>query len=140
MFMRTLSELFEFIGHCDHETLLQEIRSHCHRVINDNEKESYIKIKVDVERLNTLFRLTEWYFQSKLPGLIDEVIPPPKDELMTVKEVNRFIKMTTITVCSLIRKGKLKTSEISTTDRPFGKHKLRIWKSEVLKYLDDVSR
>lgn len=135
--MRTLSELFEFIGHCDHETILKEVRLHCQRVIKENEKDSTIKIKMDVERLNTLFRLTEWYFHSKVPGLIDEILPPPKDELMTVKDVSHFLKTTTLTVYSLIKKGKLSTCGISTVDKPNGRPILRIWKSEVLKYLED---
>ena len=136
--MRTLSELFEFISHCDNDTILKEVRLHCQRVIKENEKDSTIKIKMDVERLNTLFRLMEWYFHSKVPGLIDEILPPQKDELMTVKDVSVFLKTTTITVYSLIKKGKLSTCEISTMDKPMGRPILRIWKSEVLKYLEDV--
>ncbi len=55
--MRNLSELFEFLSNCDKETLLNELTDHCDRIIQKNGTKSIRPFKLDVENLNTLFRL-----------------------------------------------------------------------------------
>jgi excisionase family DNA binding protein len=55
---------------------------------------------------------------------------------MTVEEVGLYMKVTPAMVYNLIKKGKLKTSRVSTVDKPGVRELKRIRKSEVDRYLD----
>lgn len=46
------------------------------------------------------------------------------------------MKVTPATVYSLIKQGKLKKIEISTVDMPVARASIRIWKSEIEKFLN----
>jgi hypothetical protein len=135
--MRALSELFEFLSNCDKETIITELYDHCDRIIQKNGTKSIKPFKFDVENLNTLFRLSEWYLSEELPRLIEEKNPQREgDEIMTVEEVGLYLKVTPAMVYNIIKKGKLKTMGISTIDKPGGRELKRIRKSEVDRYLD----
>lgn len=135
--MRNLSELLEYLNHCDKETILNELSDHCDRIIQKNGTKSIIPFKIEVENLNTLFRLSEWYLLEELPKLMEEKNPyMGQDEIMTVEEVGIYLKVTPAMVYNLIKKGKLKTSCLSTIDKPEGREIKRIRKSEVDRYLD----
>jgi hypothetical protein len=73
--MRSITELFEFLNHCDKETLLKELNDHCDRLVQKNGIKSIRLFKIDVENLNALFRLSEWYLSEELPRMIDEKNP-----------------------------------------------------------------
>jgi excisionase family DNA binding protein len=135
--MRSITELFEFLSNCNKETILAELNDHCNRLVQKNGTKSTRPFKIDIENLNTLFRMSEWYMSEELPKLIDELNPKPEvDELMTVEEVAQYLKVTQACVYNLIKKGKLKKIEISTVDKPGARPAIRIWKSEVDRFLD----
>ena len=55
--MRSLFELFEFLSHCDYQTMLDEIREHGTRITESNSRfQAETIFKFDLERLNTLLR------------------------------------------------------------------------------------
>jgi excisionase family DNA binding protein len=135
--MRNISELFEFLSNCDKETIITELYDHCDRIIQKNGTKSEKPFKFDVENLQTLFRLSEWYLEKELPRMIEEKNPKREgDEIMTVEGAALYMKITTATVYNLINKGKLKKIEISTVDKPGVRPAIRIRKSEVDRYLD----
>ena len=135
--MRSISELFEFLTNCNKETILTELNDHCIRVVQKNGSKSNQPFKIDVENLNTLFRLSEWYLTDELPRMIDELNPKTvQDEIMNVIEVGLYLKLTPACVYTLIEKGKIKSMGISTKDKPGARPSHRIRKSEVDKYLD----
>ena len=135
--MRNLSEMFEFLSNCDKETLLNELNDHCDRLVQKNGTKSIRPLKIDIENLNTLFRLSEWYLESELPRMIEEKNPKSSaDEIFTVEGVALYMKVTQATVYNLINKGKLKKIEISTVDKPGVRPAIRLRKSEVDRYLD----
>jgi len=57
------------------------------------------------------------------------------DELMTVEEVSKYMKVTQAMIYNLIKTGKLKKVGISSVDKPGARESIRIWKSEVDRYL-----
>ncbi len=134
--MRSISELFEYLSNCDKETIFTELNDHCSRIIKKNGTKSIQPFKIDVENLHTLSRLSEWYLSEELPRLIDELNPKPVvDEIMTVEGAALYMKVTPACVYTLIKKGKLKKVVISSIDKPGARESIRIWKSEVDKYL-----
>jgi len=130
--MRNLSELFEYLSNCENETILKEIRIHGERVIREHGVKSAPRLKLDIEKLNTLLRLSEWYlaeeFQSDMKELVKE---PEGDDIMTVKEAASYLKTTTQTIYDLVNKGKLDKMEISTVDKPNARASLRIRKKDI---------
>lgn len=134
--MRSLTEMFEFLKNCDKETLLNELNDHCDRLIQKNGIKSIRPFKIDVENLNTLFRLSEWYSEKELPRLIEEKNPNQGgDEVMTVEQVANYTKLTSAMIYKLIKTGKLKKIGISGIDKPGSRETIRVWKSEVDGYL-----
>ena len=130
--MRALSELFEFLSHCDNPTLLEEIREHGRRIADTNSRfQSEIVFRFDLEKLNTLLRLSEYYLSVELPRIIKEQEKQSNpDEL--------YLKVTTQTVYTLLSKGKLKRVEISTVDRPGVRPAVRIRKMELERFLESL--
>ncbi len=134
--MRCLTEMFEFLKNCDKEALLNELNDHCDRLIQKNGIKSIRPFKIDVENLNTLFRLSEWYSESELPRLLEEKNPNNEgDEVMTVEQVAKYTKLTPAMIYKLIKSGKMKKIGISGIDKPGSRETIRIWKSEVDGYL-----
>jgi len=134
--MRSISELFEFLSNCDKDTILTELTDHCNRLVQKNGTKSIQPFIIDVENLNTLFRLSEWYLSEELPRLIDVLNPKPMvDEIMTVEGTALYMKLTPATIYTLINKGKIKKIEISSVDKPGARPALRIRKSEIEKFL-----
>jgi excisionase family DNA binding protein len=135
--MRSLSELFEYLSNSTKETILTELTDHCDRLVQKNGTKSIRPFKLDVENLNTLFRLSEWFLSEELPRLIEGKNPKREgDEIMTVEDAALYMKITSATVYNLINKGKVKKIEISTVDKPGVRPAIRIRKSEVDRYLD----
>ncbi len=135
--MRSISELFEFLSNCNKETILTELNDHCNRLVQKNGTKSTTPFKIDVENLNTLFRLSEWCLSEELPRLIEEKNPNKgQDELMTVEEVSKYMKITQAMVYTLLKKGKLKKCGVSSVDKPGARESIRIRKSEVDRFLD----
>ena len=136
--MRALSELFEFLSHCDNSTLLDEIREHGRRITDTNSRfQSETVFRFDLEKLNTLLRLSEYYLSVELPRILKEQEKQSNpDELLTVEETARYLKVTTQTVYTLLNKGKLKRVEISTVDRPGVRPAVRIRKIELERFLE----
>lgn len=82
--MRSITELFEFLTNCNKETILIELTDHCDRLVQKNGTKSNKPFKIDVENLNTLFRLSEWYLSDELPKMMEEKNPNKgQDEIMT---------------------------------------------------------
>ena len=130
--MRNISELFEFLSNCDKEKLFNELNDHCERLINKNGTQAIKQLKFDVENLNTLFRMLEWYFEKELPRMIDEKNPKSnEDEMMTVEEVALYTKSTPAHIYNLIDKGKLNAADFSAVDKPGARKLSRVRKSEV---------
>jgi len=91
--MRNLSELFEYLTNCENETILKEIRIHGERVIRQQGVKSASRLKLDIEKLNTLLRLSEWYLAEEFQSHIKELVKEPEgDEIMTVKEAAAYLK------------------------------------------------
>jgi excisionase family DNA binding protein len=136
--MRALSELFEFLSNCDYQTMMDEIREHGTRITGANSRfQSETVIGFDLERLNTLARFSEYYFSAELPRILREQEKQSNpEELLTVKEVARFLKVSTVTVYGLLKKGILKKFEISTVSKPGNISKVRIRKLELEKFLE----
>jgi hypothetical protein len=135
--MKSLCEIFEYLSFCDSETIVKEIRSYCKRIIENHGNKSEVVLKLDVERLNTFLRLTEFMQTSELPRIIKSQqgqINP--DEILTVEEVAKILKVTPSTVYTLVKKGKMKKMEISTVDKPDVKPKIRIRRKDVEGYLE----
>ena len=130
--MRSITELFEFLNHCDKEALMNELNDHCDRLVQKDRTKPILPFKLDVENLNTLFRLSEWYLSEELPRLIEEKNPNQGgDEVMTVEQVAKYTKLTPAMIYKLIKKGKLKKIGVSGIDKPGARETLRVWKSEV---------
>lgn len=136
--MRALSELFEFLSHCDNPILLNEIREHGRRITDTNSRfQSETVFRFDLEKLNTLLRLSEYYLSIELPRILKEQEKQSNpDELLTVKEVARFLKVSTVTVYGLLKKGLLKKIEISTVSKPGNISKVRVRKLELERFLE----
>jgi hypothetical protein len=136
--MRALSELFEFLSHCDYPTILDEIREHGRRITDANSRfQSETVLRFDLEKLNTLLRLSEYYLSVEFPRILKEQEKQSNpDELLTVEETALFLKVTTQTVYTLLKKGKLKRVEISTVDRPGVRPVVRIRKMELERFLE----
>ncbi len=134
--MRSLSELFEYLSNSTKETILTELTDHCDLMVQKNGTKFLLPFKLDVENLNTLFRLSEWYLSEELPKLIEEKNPNKgQDEIMTVEEVSQYMKLTPAMIYTLVKKGKLKKCGVSSVDKPGARETIRIWKSEVDRYL-----
>jgi len=63
--MKNLSEMFEFLNNCGNEMILTEIKNHGQRLIRDHGAQSTTKFKLDIEKINTLLRLSEWYLMEE---------------------------------------------------------------------------
>jgi excisionase family DNA binding protein len=130
--MRNISELFEFLNHCDKEALMNELNDHCDRLIQKNGTKSIRPFKLDIENLNGLFRLSEWYLEKELPKMIEEKFPKTDmDEIMTVEEAAIYMKATSAHVYNLVDNGKLKAGDFSAIDKPGARKLIRIRKSEI---------
>jgi len=135
--MKHLSEIFEYLSFCDSETIVKEIQSYCSRIVENQGKKAELSMKLDVERLNTFLRLAEFLQTSELQRIIKSQqgqINP--DEILTVEEVAKMLKVTPSTVYTLVKKGKMKKMEISTVDKPGVTPKIRIRRKDVEGYLD----
>jgi len=90
--MRNISELFEFLSHCDKEILFTELNIHCDRLLKNNGTKSTLQFKFDVENLNSRFRLSEWYLSVELPKMIEKKFPSNEsNEILTVEGAALFI-------------------------------------------------
>jgi DNA invertase Pin-like site-specific DNA recombinase len=135
--MRNLSELFEYLTNCENETILKEIKIHGERLIRQEGSKAITKFKLDIEKLNTMLRLFEWYLTEEFHSDMKElVLKPEGDEIMTVNENASYLKTTTQTIYSLINKGKLDKMEISTEDKPGARPAVRIKRSEIDRFLE----
>jgi hypothetical protein len=111
------------------------LNDHCDRLIQKNGTKSIRPFRIDVENLNTLFRLSEWYSEKELPRLIEEKNPNQEiDEVLTVEQVANYTKLTPAMIYKLIKTGKLKKIGVSGVDKPGARESKRVWKSEVDKY------
>ena len=136
--MRNISELFEFISHCDKETLINELDTHCDRLLKNAGPKFTRQFKIDVENLNTLFRLSEWYLEKEIPRMIEEKNPKIfVDEIMTVEGAALYMKVTTAHVYNLVKKGKLKGCDVSAADKPGARESIRIRQSEIDRFLGE---
>lgn len=130
--MRNISELFEFLSHCDKEILFTELNIHCDRLLKNNGTKSTQQFKFDLENLNTLYRLSDWYLDKELPRMIAEKDSNSEvDEIMTVEEAALYTKTTPAHIYNLILKGKLTAGDFSTVDKPGARKLIRIRKSEI---------
>ena len=135
--MRNFFELFEFLSHCDKETLFVELKDHCDQLLKKNGTQSIKKFKIDIENLNTLFRISEWYHEKELPRMIEEMNSKSEgDEIFTVEEASLYMKSTPAHVYNLINKGKLKKADFSAVDKPGARKLSRIRKSVIDRFFD----
>jgi hypothetical protein len=132
--MKNLSEMFEFLKNCENETILTEIKNHCQRLNREHGINSSIRFKLDIEKINTLQRLSEWCLIEEFKN--NEIKENPTvDDIMTVEETAKYLKTTTQTIYTLVNKGKLDKCEISTVDKPGARPIIRIRRSDVEDYL-----
>ena len=137
--MKNFSEFFEFLSHCNHQTIIDELREHGNRILDTKKDNPDILFRFDIERLNTLNRLSEWFIETEFSKMMGERKPQTNpDEILTVEEVAQIIKFTEQTVYKLIKKGKLQSVEISTIDKPGVKPKIRVKRGEVERWLDGM--
>jgi len=135
--MKNLSEFFEFLSHCTHQTIVEELREHGNRILDTKKDNPYILFRFDIERLNTLNRLSEWFIESEFQKMMGARMPQTHpDEILTAEEVGKILKVTPQTVYKLIKKGKISAMEISTIDKPGVKPKIRVRRGEVERWLD----
>ena len=123
--MRNISEFFEFLSNCNHQTIVDEIREHCNRIIDTKNNKPEILFRFDIERLNTLTRISEWFIEKKFPKMNQKNQSNP-DEILTVEKVAQILKVTPQTVYKLIKKGKIQKVEISTIDKTGVTPKIRV--------------
>jgi len=95
--MKNISEMFEFLNNCGNETILTEIKNHSQRLNRDHGAESTTKFKLDIEKINTLLRLSEWYLMEEF-NKEKEDEEPKGDEIMTVEGTAHYLKTTTQTI------------------------------------------
>ena len=130
--MKNLSELFEFLSFCENDTILKEVKNHGERLIRLNGSKAAPKLKLDIEKLNTLFRLSEWYLNDEFHSDMKDVVAAPEgDEIMTVKEAAKYLKTTSQTIYDLISKDKIDKMVISTVDKPNARASLRLRKKDI---------
>ena len=135
--MKNLCEIFEYLSFCDSEAIVKEIRSYCNRLIENHGNKSEMVMKLDVERLNTFLRLAEFLQTSELPKILKEIQNQYNpDEILTVEEVAKILKVTPSTVYTLVKKGKMRKVEISTVDKPGVNPKIRIRRKDVEGFLE----
>ena len=133
--MKNFSEFFEFLSHCNHQTIIDELREHGNRILDTKKDNPDILFRFDIERLNTLTRLSEWFMEMEFLKMIGERKPQTNpEEILTVEEVGKILKVTPQTVYKLIKKGKLQSVQISTIDKPGVKPKIRVRRGEVERY------
>ena len=136
--MKNLSELFEFLSFCDNDTILKEVKNHGKRLIRLNGSKAAPKLKLDIEKLNTLFRLSEWYLNDEFHSdMKDVVVAPEGDEIMTVKEAAKYLKTTSQTIYDLISKDKIDKMVISTVDKPNARASLRLRKKDIDNFVNN---
>ncbi len=134
--MRNFSEFFEFLSHCNHQTIIDELREHGYRIIETKKDKPDILFRFDIERLNTLNRISEWFLEKEFPKMMNDKKPlKDPDEILTVEEVGKILKMRSQTVYKLIKKGKIQKIEITTIDKPGVTPKIRVRRGEVERYL-----
>jgi len=135
--MRNFSEFFEYLSYCNHQTMVDEIREHCNRIIDTKKDKPDILFRFDIERLNTLNRISEWFFETEFPKMMGERKPQTNpDEILTVEEVALMVKLTPQTIYKLIKKNKIQKVEVSTIDKPGVIPKIRVKRGEVERWLD----
>ncbi len=132
--MKNLSEMFEFINNCGNETILKELKNHIKRLNNNDDQNALTLFKMGIEKLNTLQRLSEWCLSEEF-SKEKKCEKPINDDIMTVEDTARYLKTTTQTIYSLLKKGKLDKIEISTVDKPGARPIIRIRKTDVDDYL-----
>ena len=133
--MKNLSEMFEFLKNCENETILKELKNHCQKLNHDHAENASIKFKLDIEKISTLQRFSEWCLIEEFKSIGTEE-KPTMDDIMTVEETAKYLKTTTQTIYTLVNKGKLNKCEISTVDKPGARPIIRIRKSDINDYLN----
>jgi hypothetical protein len=133
--MKNLSEMFEFLKNCENETILKEIKNHCQRLNREHGDNASIKFKMDIEKICTLQRLSDWCLTEEFKNNVIEE-KHTMDDIMTVEETAKYLKTTTQTIYTLVNKGKLDKCEISTVDKPGARPTIRIRRTAVESYLN----
>jgi excisionase family DNA binding protein len=106
-------------------------------LIDSKNDKSEILFRFDIERLNTLNRISEWFIDKEFPKMVNEKKPQSDpNEILTVEEVALMLKLTPQTIYKLIKKGKIQKVEISTIDKPGIIPKIRVRRGEVERWLD----
>ena len=92
--MKNFSEFFEFLSHCTHQTIVDELREHGNRILDTKKDKPDIIFRFDIERLSTLHRLSEWFIETEFPKMMGERKPQTNpDEILTVEEVGKILKI-----------------------------------------------
>jgi hypothetical protein len=113
------------------------LKEHGNRILDTKKDNSDILFRFDIERINTLTRMSEWFIDSGFPKMMGERKPQTNpDGTLTVEDVGKILKGTPQTVYKLIKKGKFQAVEISTIDKPGLKPKSRVRRGEVERWLD----
>lgn len=117
--------------------MVDKIREHCTRLIDSKNNKPEILFRFDLERLNTLNRISEWFIEKEFPKMMNEKKPlMDPNEILTVEEIALMLKLTPQTIYKLIRKVKLLKVEILTIDKPGVTPKIRGRRGEVERWLD----
>jgi excisionase family DNA binding protein len=133
--MRSLMELFEYIDNSTDETLIKELDEMSSNLIKKYGDSSDLHYKNNITKLNTLNEKIGYHFRSRFPKLFKMEIDVPDNEevYLTVEEVSQILHTSKQTIYTMIKKGKIKTINFSSVDKPGVKGNIRISRNEIKK-------
>lgn len=131
--MRSLNELFEYLEHSTDETLTKDFDELSYSLIRKHGKDnSDLHYKDKITKLNTLVDKLGYHFRSRFPKLVrEDDVPPTDDEYLSVEQVSKILNTTKQTIYTMVKKGKIKTINFSSVDKPGVRGNIRIPKSEI---------
>ena len=131
--MRSLNELFEYIENSTDDTLMKELDEMGVFLIKHYGESSDLKYKDKITKLNTLVEKVGYHFRTRFPRLFKmEVKTPDNEEVyLTVEDVSNILHTSKQTIYTMIKKGKIKTMNFSSVDKPGTKGNIRIPRSEI---------
>lgn len=131
--MRNLNELFEYINNSTNETLNQELDEMGKVLIKKHGTSSDLYYKENITKINSLVEKIGHHFRTRFPQLFKMEVDLPNNEevYLTVEEVSHILNTTKTTVYTMIKKGKIKTINFSSVDKPGVRGNIRIPRSEI---------
>ena len=129
--MRTLNELFEYLTNSTDESLIKEFNEMGDKLIKQYGTDGDLYYKDSITKLNTLVEKMGHHFRNRFLPKLKTDKPVEEDELLNVEQVSKILKTSKQTINTMIKKGKIKTINFTSFDRPNVRGNIRIQRSEL---------